>query len=304
MLRKNFLASNLGGTGIPEILRVVGDDGEVLCTLADRLTRRLGELDCLRDITAEGNVRVKQEQVVVDRYQAAAMRLTVDDAAETVGTAIEGKVAGKFIRKGREIDIRVRLAREYLRDVHDLDSLPLVHSSPVSSGERFGEDDTLRRESDIAKAEEQQRAMVIPLCRVAHIKSARGPREIVRTDRRKSVLIRANVVGRAFSQGQAMAFRKAEGVPLPEGYEVRSGSAAFELVSSLSSLGSGLGLAVLLIYVVLVVQFESLTWPLLILTTIPTTIAGPSLVVCCANRYSTGVTQPYAYHLHITALLS
>jgi hypothetical protein len=26
--------------------------------------------------------------------------------------------------------------------------------------------------------------------------------------------------------------------------------------------------------------------------------------VCCANRYSTGVTQPYAYHLHLTVLLS
>ncbi|MFH1117176.1 MAG: efflux RND transporter permease subunit [Pseudomonadota bacterium] len=279
MLRKNFLAANLGETGIPEILRVVGDDQEMLCTLGDRLIRRLRDLDCLKDITAEGNVRVKQEQVVVDRYQAAAMRLTVDDAAETVGTAIEGKVAGEFVRNGREIDIRVRLAPQYLHDVDDVASLPLVHSSPVSSAERYGEQDMLRRESDIVRAEEQEKSTVIPLCRVAHIKSARGPREIVRIDRRKSVLIRANVVGRAFSQGQAMALREAKGVALPEGYEVRSGSAAFELVSSLSSLAWSLGLAVLLIYVVLVVQFESLLWPFLILTTIPATIAGPALVL-------------------------
>jgi HAE1 family hydrophobic/amphiphilic exporter-1 len=86
-------------------------------------------------------------------------------------------------------------------------------------------------------------------------------------------------MGKAFSHGQAVALREAEGMVFPAGYEVRSGSAAFELVSSLSSLASGLALAVLLIYVVLVVQFESLLWPLLILTTIPMTIAGPALAL-------------------------
>jgi multidrug efflux pump len=58
-----------------------------------------------------------------------------------------------------------------------------------------------------------------------------------------------------------------------------------ELISSLSDLAWAIGLAVLLVYVVLVVQYESLLWPLVVFSSIPMAIVGPSLALTATGGF-------------------
>ena len=264
VFEKGPLARVLGEKGSPELLRAQGDDLPQLREIGDKISGMLSKQSALRDIQCEGNVWTQQLRVLVDRYRAAAKGLTVDSVARIVSSAIEGKVVGKFIQGDEETDIRVRLSTKDRTTVDELKQLPL----------RIG-----RQEDSGRDSAKQSKPQMVLLGQIANLKSDDGPREIIRSERRRSLVFRANVVGKAFSKGEEEALTAAKSVGLPDGYRVERGAGAFELSSSLRSLTSALALAILLVFVVLAIEFESLVWPLVVFASIPMTIFGPALAL-------------------------
>jgi multidrug efflux pump subunit AcrB len=118
---------------------------------------------------------------------------------------------------------------------------------------------------------------------VARVESGEGPQEILRQERRRTVLLRGQVTGMPFSVGQDRALAALAGLELPQGYEIRPGSQRLALTESLTALAGALVLALMLIYVILVVQFESLRQPLVILLALPPVAIGPALALWAAG---------------------
>jgi len=273
MLSQGFLSKALGGSENTQLLRVVGDDPATLANLGNRLVERLKGDVHLTDVGCLGGVWTNQIQVIVDRYKASARGLSVKEIAETIHTAVEGKTAGKFIQEDRETDIRVKLRPGDRENVEDLKELPL--RLPRQSGEEERQAMGAQQPETLYQA--------IPLSQVSDLVSGRGPREILRTDRRRNVIVNANVVGEAFSKGEERARALASSEQLPQGYEIQSGAERFELMGSLESLTLALLVALMLTYAVMAVQFESIRWPFVIMLTIPMTVAGPALVLNLVN---------------------
>jgi len=265
--RESFLEKSLGVAGSPEILRIVGNDLKSLSDLSDKLKNVLSKVAALTDVRSEGNIWVDQQRVVVDRYKAAALGLTNTDVANQVRIAVEGRTAGKFVEGDTETDIRVRLRPEDIKDAKDLERFRLLRSR-VAEPDRGASPD-----------QSKQQVKTVPLYQVAQIKAGQGPRNVLRSDRRRSVVLHANVKGIAFSKAQEQSQNATRSVDLPEGYEIQPGSESFQLVSTMSSLAVALALAVMLVYMVLVIHFESFRWPLVILAVIPMTIWGPAMVI-------------------------
>lgn len=251
VLRQGPLARILGSVKSPEVLRLCGDELEPLRDLADNMFANLNASSFLKDISIDGNTWTEHLRVVVDRYKAATNGISVDDVAHAVRNAVQGKVVGQFRSGGLEQDIRVRLKTKDRTRIEDLKALPLrsAHGGTVFLGQ------------------------------VAEISTGSGPREILRTDRRRNVVFHANVVGEAVATGEAKALEKARSANLPAGYEAVPGAERFELMASLKSLSIALGLAALLVYTIVVVQFESLTWPLVVFSALPFTIVGPAMTL-------------------------
>ncbi|MCA1959705.1 MAG: efflux RND transporter permease subunit, partial [Desulfomonile sp.] len=267
---QSFLSRALGTGESTQLLRLVGDDLTTLAKLADELVARLTGDAHLKDVTSRGNVWTNQIQVIVDRYQAAARGLSVRDIAQALQTAVEGRIAGKFIREEKETDIRVRLRPE---DRTSRDDLKLL---PMRLGQRHdAADQPLVARGNPGRNEDDRVAL---LEQVATLDPGRGPREILRTDRRRNVTINANIVGAAFSNGEEKATEAAGALQLPPGYEVQAGRERLELMSSIGSLSLALLVAAMLTYAVMAVQFESVRWPFVIMLVAPTTIAGPALI--------------------------
>ena len=273
LLSQGFLSRALGGSENTQLLRITGDDPATLAHLGNQLAQRLQGDPHLTDVGCQGGVWTNQIQIVIDRYKASARGLSIREVAEAIQTAVEGKLVGKFIREDKETDIRVRLRPGDREKVEDLKELPLrplsrqtADQERQSAGERF---DNMPRQ--------------IPLGQVAELVSGKGPREILRTDRRRTVTVNANVVGEAFSKGEERARRLASAEQMPKGYEIEPGAERFELIGSLESLTLALLVALMLTYAVMAVQFESLRWPLVIMLTIPMTIAGPALILNLAH---------------------
>lgn len=267
---QSFLSRALGGAESTQLLRLVGDDLATLAKLADELVGSLAGDKHLKDVTSHGNVWTGQLRVIIDRYQAAARGLSVRDVAQALQTAVEGRVAGKFIREEKETDIRVRLRVEDRSTRDDLKLLPLRLGSRQNPHEH--------RSTDSVQSGQDEDDRVAVLEQVASLDPGRGPREILRTDRRRNVTINANVEGEAFSKGQEKATAAAASIGIPAGYEIQAGRERVELMSSMASLSLALLVAAMLTYAVMATQFESVKWPFVIMLVAPMTIAGPALI--------------------------
>ncbi|MBI5523009.1 MAG: efflux RND transporter permease subunit [Desulfarculus sp.] len=235
----------------PQLLRLMGDDLDTLVELSAKVLARLKDVGGLAGLVADGAAKSGQLQVRVDREAAAAQGVNVTQVAQELRRAVQGEVAGKLLQGDRETDIRVRLQPGDRQEPAALGELPLLG----------------------------QGGQTLRLRQVANLHPGQGPQEILRQERRRTVLIRGQVTGQAFSQGQESALAAAGQVELPAGYELRPGSQGLALSESLSSLGAALGLSLMLIYVILVVQFESLRWPLVILLALPPLALGPALAL-------------------------
>jgi HAE1 family hydrophobic/amphiphilic exporter-1 len=262
IVRQGPLARVLGSQESPELLRLAGDDLGVLSDLAQKIERSLGRSAILRDVYTEGRNFIASIRVVADRYKVAAAALTVRDIADGVRAAIEGKIAGKFIQGDQEKDIRVRLASKERTSIDDVRELPLLN----------------------------RRDELVFLGRVADVTYDSSPREITRHDRQRSLSVHGNVVGKAFSDGQDEALRLAHEIDCPKGCSIQAGAERLELRSSLATMLWALGLAVMLVYAVMVVQFESLLWPLVVFSAVPATIFGPALALSVSHSSVSVVT--------------
>ena len=269
VFRKGPLARVLEGRQTPELFRIQGEDLSVLRELGQKISHSLNEFGALTDVAVDGDVWTDQLRVMVDRYQAAARGVTVDNVARMVRNAIEGTVVGRFIQGDTETDIRVRLKTKEKTTLNDLTQLPLRTNRVVDARRSHGKQATLNP--------------VIHLGEVADVVPDRGPREIIRSERQRSLIVRANATGAAFSRIESDALSTAKSLGLPQGYRVETGAEGREIKASMTSLITGLGLAAMLVYVVLAVQFESLVWPAIVFAAVPMTLLGPSIALNVAG---------------------
>ena len=187
----------------------------------------------------------------MDRYKAASEGVSVRDVANAVQSAIDGKTVGKYIKGDNEQDIRLRLKTREKTTPDDLNELAIV-----------------------SKYED-----IVKLGRIAAIMTGHAPREIIRNDRQRNFVLHADIAGATITSAQDEALDTVAGVSLPRGYEVKPGLLRLEINESVGNLFLAIMLASFLVYTILVIQFESLTWPLVVFSAAPASIVGWSIAL-------------------------
>jgi HAE1 family hydrophobic/amphiphilic exporter-1 len=152
--------------------------------------------------------------------------------------------------------VTIRLAPESRTAVSDLESLPLPVGGPNNPGAS------------------------IPLGQVARISQALGPARIDHLDRDRVITVEANTENRALSEviGDVTA-RVAQSVQFPPGYGMSQGGETKDQVEIFTQMFVAIGVAVMLMYFVLVVQFGSFLEPLSIMLSLPLSLIGVMLAL-------------------------
>ncbi len=180
-----------------------------------------------------------------DRQKAANLGVSARDIARTVQVMIGGLDVAVFKEAGRRYDIRVRLDEQHRRD-------------PEAIGQLY-----LRSQSGEA----------IELRNVVDVGVTAAPSEITRSNRQRSVTISANLDGRAMGPAVAEARRIAKEI-LPEGVTLELAGEAEAMNEGVEQFMLAMGLAILVIYMVLAAQFESLIHPLTVMLALPLAMVG------------------------------
>jgi multidrug efflux pump subunit AcrB len=233
-------------TGLPVTIEIAGEHADTLRLLADRAVRLLeaspvfAKLEGLESDMAAG----RPELVVdVDREKAALYGLNTNQIGRTVRAAINGVEASKFRDGKEEYDITVRLAPEYREDLSALERLTLV---PDDGGQ-------------------------VPLSSVARLQVGRGVSDVRRKDLDRVATVSSDVrsgynANAVLAEVQTTLEDFVAG--LPAGYQLRYAGSQEEQAEAQAFLSAAFLIALMLIGFILVWQFDSVTKPLIIMTSV------------------------------------
>jgi len=125
----------------------------------------------------------------------------------------------------------------------------------------------------------QGRPVALPLGQVATISPSLGPARIDHLDRNRVVSVQANTQGRSLTEVMGDIDAKLTAVPFPPGYSLRQGGETEDQQEVFGRIIAAMGLALMLMYFVLVVQFGSFLDPISILLSLPLSLIGVMLAL-------------------------
>ena len=238
-------------------LQLQGDESTTLARIADQALAIVRTTPGAVDVGLSSKGQKPELRVDVNRGLAGTLGLSVGQIAQALRPAFAGVDAGNWVDPtGRTNYVRVRLPAEARQSPADLARIPLVLPGGPNG------------------------PTTLPLGQVATITPSAGPAQIEHLNRRRVVTVAANVEGRPFSEVVQEATRRiARQVTFPAGYQLVSGGQAKDQAEVFGSIGVALGTAVMLMYLILVVQFGSFLDPIAILVSLPLSLIGVVLAL-------------------------
>ncbi len=237
-----------GVTGADLSITVVGDDLETMRTYAREITARLEGIPGLEGVEVGREDQTPLLRVRVDRERAADLGLRVSEIGEAIRAAVDGAVPTRFLTGGQEYDVRVRLPAEAVSDSETLGELLLFRDGAVS----------------------------VLLRDVADFQLGAGPAHIERENQNRVVRVNGDINTQVADVGTIMAEveRRLAGLELPEQFSLIFGGQWETIQETQRELATVILLAVFLVFVVLAVQYERLSNPLVILAAAPLSLIG------------------------------
>lgn len=242
----DFMSRMLLGREKPLAVDVFGYDLGRMHDVARKVESALKTTPGIADASISLDLRRPEYHVVVDRAKAAALGIPVKDVADTFKLGFSQSRASIYRELGEEYDIVIRMREEDRRDEPDLTGL-FVRSP--------GGD-------------------LIRLSNLAQFEKTTGPIEIERQDQQRVIHVEANIQGSSIGQLAAKVQEKLDRIPLPPGVVVAIGGSVKEQKESFRLLGLALILGVLLTFMVMAAQFESLRAPFVIMFSVPFGFVG------------------------------
>jgi hydrophobe/amphiphile efflux-1 (HAE1) family protein len=243
-LSQSGFTANRGGA-FPVEISVRGSDWDKLVEISQDVREQLARSGTVVDVDSDYQVGMPELRISPDRARAADLGVSVEDISTTLNALVAGLRIGKYTSGARRVDVRLRLL----------------------AGQRSRPEDLARLRVRSARNE------MIPLSAVTTLEERPALQAVTRRDRERAITIFGNVApGHTQSEALATANRLATG--MPTGYRLVPGGASVTFQESMSSLGFALALGIIVAFMILASQFNSMLHPITILTVLPLSVAG------------------------------
>ncbi|MBF0585434.1 efflux RND transporter permease subunit [Prosthecochloris sp. N3] len=243
-----FVVSGGPPVGKPVTIRIIGSDDSIRTALADSVFSYLAAMEGVTDPERDDKEGKEQIEIVVRDDKLSRLGLTVADIAQNIRIAYDGQVVTS-VRYGEEdVDFRVMLQKSARQNIEYLKELSIANPS----------------------------GRLIPLSEVAGFVSGPGPSTFHHYDGERSITISAEVdqaVTTPISVMQAVERHFGDNRDFP-GMKFVFGGEAQESAESLQGLFLAFGIAACGIYFLLILLFNSVTQPLLVMMSIPFAVIG------------------------------
>jgi len=235
-----------GGRGQPVQFVVQYPDFDELYEAVNALVNRAREIPGLINVDTDMRINKPELTVAFDRNRAEDLGVPVRDVAAALQALLGGQRVSTFTQNNELYDVMVQLSPEARATPSDMASLRLR-----------GRDGQL-----------------VPLEALARVDEGAGPRQLNHYDRMRAGTVSASLAP-GFTLGEALdSLRRAATEVLPAGAVVQYAGESREFVESGGALSFAFGLALLVVFMVLASQFESLLHPFTVLLAVPLAVSG------------------------------
>ncbi|MBK7131381.1 MAG: efflux RND transporter permease subunit [Bacteroidales bacterium] len=240
------LQSSLGTAEAPFSLEISGEDYAELERIVNESKVILANNPGLYNITTSLDEGTPEVEIAIDRFKTSYYSVTVESVINQIKSYLSGSAAGSFEKDGEMKDITIKLGDLSLHQLRDL---------MITAG-----------------------SVKVPLSELAEIKTIISPREITRRNQARTCYVYAMVNAKsAFDQVVKTSEASLKEIALPVDYKMEFTGEELKRKESVSNLTFALVLSLVLVFMVLAAQFESVLQPFIIMLTIP--LAGVGTVL-------------------------
>ncbi|SET59112.1 hydrophobic/amphiphilic exporter-1, HAE1 family [Natronincola peptidivorans] len=253
---QKFDMMQMGAGGSPITVNIKGDDLETLESLAEVVVDEVSLVPGTREVSSSIQQTVPEAQVKINRDKASQYGVSTYTLAETIQTAIMGQTVTRYRVSGEEIDVSLRFHEGWRSELSDLQKIYVT--SPMG----------------------QQ----IPLQELADIYYGEAPASISRDNQVRQVTVTGDISGRDSRSVFVDIQNRINAMNVPNGYEVTLGGENEEMIAAAKAFALALILAILLVYMIMASQFESLLHPFIIMFTVPLAFIGIALAMSITRK--------------------
>lgn len=192
-----------------------------------------------------------QTKVVVDPVRAAAGGFTPMLVAANINTALSGKETVNIQMDNKEFAIWVEYPENRYKTIDDLSALMLV----------------------------SQAGKTVPLTEIAELVYMEGPTTVFREDNQYLATITGIPTTQAKYTAEKTILPQVKAMSFQKGVTLADGSSNNMMTEEFSSLGGAIGIAVLLVFMVMAIQFESIKYSLMVMICLPFSLIGSFLLL-------------------------
>ena len=237
-------------------VEIFGYDLATTDKMAEELRVKLQNVKGLRDIAVSRKEYRREYQIQFDREKMALNGLNMSTAANAVRNRINGLTMSRFREEGEEYNIRVRFEEQYRQSIEDIENILIYNPRGVGV-----------RVRDLGKV----------------VESSTLP-QIDRQDRERIVTVTGSLYGRALSDVVEDVSLIIDQLNPPAGVQIEMSGTLEDQQESFADLSLLLLIVSLLVYIVLASQFESLTYPFMIILTVPFALTGSILLLSITGQ--------------------
>ena len=227
-------------------MNVFGYDSETLMDAEKELIAKLSKVKGLSDVEGSTGETVPEARVTIDRNKASQYGITTASVAGALNTAISGSTATQYKLDGTEIDVVIRYDKDEVNYLTDLNNLTVTSAYGTQ----------------------------VPLSDIATITMDESATTIMRENQKNYITINANAKDMSTSDAQKLVEEAMAEIELPDGCSYEFGGMMEMMNDSFRSLLTAMVVAVLLVYMIMASQFESLRYPFIVMFSMPLAITG------------------------------
>lgn len=243
----NSLSSMMGTEDAPLVVEIKGEDLDLLSALTSQVKAAVDSIDCLYNVESSLAGGAPEIIITVDRAMAGMNNINVSTIITQIQQHLAGREAGQMDYKGDMRDISIKVPGVSLADLNNM---------VITSGQKD-----------------------FRLVELAQIHESTAPKEISRLNQNRVTRVTAEIDESVSLDKAAQRVRDAvSGIELPQNYSISVTGEEERRAESMNSLLLALVLSIVLVYMVMASQFESLLHPFTILLTIPLALVGAVLM--------------------------
>ena len=234
------------GGGTPISIDVKGDNLETLEEIATQFR------DIIRNVPGTSEVSIGVEdgdpeaRVVIDRSRASIYGVSAAEVANSLRASIEGVRATSLKMMDSEIDVIVSLDESVKSSVENMKQIEILTST----------------------------GRIVTLGQIADVEFGNSPTQIRRSSQVRTISVTSGIYGRDLGSIVSDIEKELERYPMPDGYTYSFSGEQEQMAEAFSGLILALVLSIIIVYMILASQFESLLHPFTVILSVPFALSG------------------------------